>query len=47
MGKEGIRRNIVKNYENGVRVGVIKTDGRVVTVSLDEDQNSVLERRKK
>ncbi len=31
----------------GVRVGAIKTDGRVATVFPDEDQSSVLKRRKK
>lgn len=30
----------------GVRVGVIKTDGRVATVFPDENQNTVLKRRK-
>ncbi len=30
----------------GVRVGVIKIDGRVATVFPDEDQTSVLKKRK-
>ena len=32
---------------NGVRVGVIKTDGRVATVFPDENQSGVLKRRSK
>ena len=32
-----IEYNIVKEYDNGVRVGIIKTDGKIGTIFPDAD----------
>ena len=33
----GIKYNIVKEYSNGVRVGIIRTNGRISTISPDAE----------
>ena len=38
LDKYGIAYNIVKIYPNGVRVGVIKTNGQIGTVFPDKNQ---------
>ena len=35
LEKNGIEYNIEKEYPNGVRVGVIRTDGKISTVFPD------------
>ena len=47
LDKYGIKYNVVKTYPNGVRVGVIKTNGKIATVFPDADQSSVLKKRRK
>ena len=37
LEENGIEYNIVKEYDNGVRVGIIKTDGKIGTIFLDAD----------
>ncbi len=38
LGKYGIKYNIVKTYPNGVRVVVVKTNGKIGTVFPDNIQ---------
>ena len=37
LEENGIEYNIVKEYDNGVRVGIIKTDGKIGTIFPDAD----------
>lgn len=37
LQENGIEYNIVKEYNNGVRVGVIKTNGKIGTTFPDAD----------
>ncbi len=46
LKKQGITYNVVKTYPNGVRVGVIRTNGKIATKFPDSDQSSVLERKR-
>ena len=50
-GSKGNRRKpdcvIVYGVYKGVRVGVIKTHGKIVTVFPDSDQSSVINKRRK
>lgn len=47
LRKYGIKYNIVKTFANGVRVGVIRTHGKIATIFPDTDQSSVLKPRRK
>lgn len=42
--QDGVR---VYGVYKGVRVGIIRTNGKIATVFLDSDQSSVLKRRKR
>ena len=46
LKKQGITYNVVKTCPNGVRVGVIRTNGKIATVFPDSDQSSVLRRKR-
>lgn len=46
LKKQGITYNVVKTCPNGVRVGMVCTNGKIATVFPDSDQRSVLRRKR-